>query len=88
MKYALSLLISLFVFSAATTAHAQDVRGRIDTIDTAANQFALENGIKFSYDGELDEAQLAEGARVKVTYKNVKGRFHVKRLRVISAPKG
>lgn len=88
MKYALSLLFSLFVFSTATTAHAGDVRGRIDVVDTGANQFVLKNGLRFSYNGDVDEAELAKGARVKVSYKNVKGRLHVKRLRVISPPKG
>lgn len=88
MKNTFPILFSLFVFAATGAAHAEDVRGRIATVDTGANFFALKNGLKFSYNGELDEAQLAKGARVKVTYKNVKGRFHVKRLRVISPPKG
>lgn len=88
MKATVPVIFSLLVFGAAGTAQAETMRGRIDTVDVEANQLKLKNGVRFVYRDDVDETQLAKGARVKLTYSKVKGQLRVKRLRVIGAPRG
>ena len=63
MKKLLSLILpAAFVLAMASPASASDMRGRIDTVDTEANQFTLRNGITFYYSDDMSEEGLAEGA--------------------------
>lgn len=88
MRKGLPFLLSVFLVAAASNAYAADARGSIETLDKQANSFELDSGIRFSYGGELDESKLVEGAKVKVTYKQVKGKLQARRVRVISTPQG
>lgn len=88
MRKGLPFLISVFLISATGSAFAADARGNIESLDKQANRFELDSGIRFSYNGELDESKLVEGAKVKVTYKQVKGKLQAKRVRIISTPQG
>lgn len=83
-KYLLSILPALLLAAIAVPAHAGDMRGRIEAVDTEANQFTLRNGVSFQYGDDIDETGLAEGAKVKVKYESDNGYFVVKRLKVTS----
>lgn len=87
MKHTFPVIFSLFVFAVSGAAQAEAMRGRIATVDIEANQIKLKNGVRFVYRDDVDEAQLAEGARVKVTYNKVNGQLRVRRLHVIGAPR-
>ena len=86
MRKGLPFLLSAFVIAAAGNAYASDARGNIETLDKEANRFELDSGIRFAYGDKLDETKLVEGARVKVTYKQVRGKLTAQRIRVISVP--
>lgn len=88
VRKVLPVLVSAFLISTAGSAFAADARGNIEALDKEANRFELDNGIRFTYNGKLDESKLVEGAKVKVTYKQVRGRLQAQRVRVISTPQG
>ncbi len=86
MRKGLVVLASVFMMSTAGSALAADARGNIETLDKSANSFELDNGIRFTYNGKVDETKLVEGAKVKVTYKQVRGKMQAQRVRVLSTP--
>ncbi|MFN3231456.1 MAG: hypothetical protein ACE363_04775 [Alphaproteobacteria bacterium] len=90
MKKLLSLILpAALVLAMGTPAIAKDMRGRVASVDTEANEFTLRNGVTFYYsDDKISEEGLAAGAKVKVKYKSKSGFFRVTSLTVTSPADG
>jgi hypothetical protein len=85
MAKVLATCISLALSGAiATSAWAIDFRGSIKKIDQEANVIRLSNGVDLYYDETVDENTLKEGLYIKADCKKIKGRFVIKRLKVVS----
>jgi hypothetical protein len=83
MRTLLSLtLAGLVAVAGMGVAHAADIRGRIETVDTENNTIRLKNGVELHYGDDVNEADLVVGASVKAKYESVKGYFQVTKLTV------
>jgi hypothetical protein len=84
LLFAVALTISVTVVG---TANAIDFRGRIEKVDVENNIIELTNGITMHYGDSVDESTLTPGASVRADCKNIKGRYEVRKLRIIPKDK-
>jgi len=84
LLFAVALTISGTVIG---TANAIDFRGRIEKVDVENNIIDLTNGITMHYGDSVDESTLTPGASIRADCKKVKGRYEVRRLRIIPKDK-
>lgn len=78
---AIVLAFALFPFVSA----AQEVTGKVQTVDRAARTFVVEGGIKITVPQVMPMDDVKEGAVVKVAFEDLAGMNIASRLEVIES---
>lgn len=85
MKKVVSLAVAgILAVATVGAAHAADIRGRIEKVDTENNIIRLKNGVELHYGDDVNEADLTPGTSINAKYESKKGSFEVTSLKVTS----
>jgi hypothetical protein len=82
MKKVIGMLWTLLLVFAVDGVSAEEIQGKIKSLDTAERVIALENGIRIWVAEGLSMGTLREGASVKASYEERDGKKVATRIEV------
>jgi uncharacterized protein DUF1344 len=82
MKKVIGMAVALLLLFTVGRASAEEIQGKIKSLDTTARVFALEDGTKIWVAEGLSMGTLREGALVKASYEECDGEKVATRIEV------